>query len=164
MARWLRVPAGTQTNPRSWAAATPATSAWEPSPPAMPSTSAPPGDGPLGKLAQVVARTEHDRFNAAAARLLDQVESFDLAATGSGVHEQHRANRGSHKGARGGAALQRRDVASQPMAGRHCGHGHQRDQEQQLQQPAVGHDQHQRRGQRQDRHHHRDQPARRRSG
>jgi hypothetical protein len=47
------------------------------------------GHGLLGKPAQVVARTEHDRFDAAPARLLSQVESFDLAATGSGVHEQH---------------------------------------------------------------------------
>ena len=54
------------------------------------------GHGLLGKPAQVVARTEHDRFDAAPARLLDQVESFDLAATGPGVHEQHRADRGSH--------------------------------------------------------------------
>jgi len=42
MARWLRVPAGTHTNPTPLAAATPATSAWEPSPPAIPITSAPP--------------------------------------------------------------------------------------------------------------------------
>jgi hypothetical protein len=117
------------------------------------------GHRALGQLEQVVARTEHYGLDAAPARLLDQVEAFDLAAAGPGVHEQHRTHRGSHAGARGGAALQRREVASQPMTGRPCGHGDQRNQEQQLQQLAVGHHQCQRHGQGQDRHHRRDQPA-----
>ncbi len=119
MARWLRVPAGTQTNPTSWAAATPATRAWEPSPPAMPMHVGTAGDGLLGQLEQVVARGQDHRFDAAPPRLLDQVEAFDLAATRPGVHEQDRAGRRADDGPRGGAALQRLDVASQRMAGRH---------------------------------------------
>ena len=41
-ARWLRVPAGTQTNASPCSAATSATTAWDPSPPAIPKASAPP--------------------------------------------------------------------------------------------------------------------------
>ena len=41
-AKWFRVPAGMHTNGTPCSEATPATSAWEPSPPAMPITSAPP--------------------------------------------------------------------------------------------------------------------------
>ena len=40
-AKWLRVPAGMQTYGMSCLEATAATIAWEPSPPAMPMTSAP---------------------------------------------------------------------------------------------------------------------------
>jgi hypothetical protein len=38
----------------------------------------------LGEPAQLVARAEHDGFDAAPAGLLDRLGSFDLAGAGSG--------------------------------------------------------------------------------
>src|SRR4029453_16990267 len=73
MARWLRVPAGTQTKATSWAAAAVGPRGGGALPPGHAEPVGAAGYGLLGKPAQVVARTEHDRFDAAPARLLNQV-------------------------------------------------------------------------------------------
>src|SRR4029450_11184327 len=80
MARWLRVPAGTHTNPTPLAAATPATRGWEPSPPPPPPPppGAPPGPAPPPQPAQVAAGSQHHRLDPAPSRLGDQVEALDL--------------------------------------------------------------------------------------
>ena len=59
----MRVPAGMQTWATSRRAATVATSACEPSPPAIPITCAPRVDGALGELEQVVAGLQDDRLD-----------------------------------------------------------------------------------------------------
>ena len=85
-AKWLRVPAGTQTKGNPWAAATWATTAWEPSPPAIPSESRASVDRGLGELAQVVTGAEHDGLDPSATGFLDQIEPAHLSASRRGVH------------------------------------------------------------------------------
>ena len=80
----MRVPAGTQTWATSRRAATVATSACEPSPPAIPMTSAPRAMALLGELEQIIAGLQHDRLDAPPPRLAGEVEALGLAAARPG--------------------------------------------------------------------------------
>ena len=115
-ARWFRVPAGTQTYGRSCSIATWATIACEPSPPAIPITSADacrlvrerprssPGSSTIGSIP-------------CGAGLVHQLELLDLAAARLRVHEQDRPAPACSPGAGLGRGRSRRGRSAERVAG-----------------------------------------------
>ena len=81
-------PAGMTTKGMPCRLAIDATSASEPSPPAMPSRPAPPRHRILGQLTQVVARIQNDWFNASLPTQIGEPKPLGLAATGPEVHQE----------------------------------------------------------------------------
>ena len=136
-AKWLRVPAGTQTRGTSAAIATLATSACEPSPPAMPITSAPRSIALLRELEQVVPGLEDHRLDAAAAALLDQREPLRLPAAGPRVHDEDAVRCRSHLGARDRLRPQRPAIAAERVADEDGGPGEQPEHDDEAQAVAL---------------------------
>ena len=100
--------------PRS--AAMLATSACEPSPPAMPTTSAPRSMASRASWSRSSPALQHDRLDPARAALVHEVELLGLPAAGLEVHDQHAVARGRHRRARRLALLERAHVARQRVA------------------------------------------------
>ncbi len=92
-AKWLRVPAGITTIGMPCRLATEATSACEPSPPAMPMTSAPRATASSASASRSEPCVEHDRLDAALAAEPLELEPLRLPAAGPRVHDEHRVAR-----------------------------------------------------------------------
>ena len=89
----VAVPAGTTMRGMPCLLATDATSAWEPSPPAIPSTSAPRATASSASWRRSSLWAQHDGPDVALPAQVDQPEAFGLPATGPEVHQQHRMTR-----------------------------------------------------------------------
>ena len=110
------MPAGTTTIGRPSSAATVPTIAWEPSPPAMPSTSTPLAATSRTVCSQSIPGLEHDRSDPAPRALVDEVEPLGLAAPRLEVHEQHAPGGRRHRRAGRLAPLECTDRGAQRVA------------------------------------------------
>ena len=90
-----------------------ATSACDPSPPAMPITSAPRSIAPASQVEQVVARSEDHRLDTPLAAFVFQVEPFRLPASGLQVHDQDPVGGRGNRGPRSLALFERAHVATE---------------------------------------------------